>query len=81
MGDHWPDFGVVMHCDFVAAPAIAHPDVITRATGRSGHAADMVPHARWGGSILPPSSAPRVATTKPCWPLRSEHHACFPAST
>jgi len=31
MGDDWPDLGVMLQCGFAAAPANAHPDVLSRA--------------------------------------------------
>jgi 3-deoxy-D-manno-octulosonate 8-phosphate phosphatase (KDO 8-P phosphatase) len=31
MGDDWPDLAVMLQCGFAAAPANAHPDVLSRA--------------------------------------------------
>jgi 3-deoxy-D-manno-octulosonate 8-phosphate phosphatase (KDO 8-P phosphatase) len=40
MGDDWPDLGVMLKCGFAAAPANAHPEVLSRA--------HWVSHARGG---------------------------------
>ncbi|QCP48153.1 HAD family hydrolase [Trinickia violacea] len=43
MGDDWPDLAVMLQCGFAAAPANAHPEVISRAHwvshARGGHGA------------------------------------------
>jgi 3-deoxy-D-manno-octulosonate 8-phosphate phosphatase (KDO 8-P phosphatase) len=43
MGDDWPDLAVMLRCGFAAAPANAHPEVISRAhwvsQARGGHGA------------------------------------------